>query len=189
MKKWMSALVVGLTLAVGLAKADAPIVIQDFSSVDPKASKDIGTFQDTTGSKITLEKSGKGAKSSLTLKYTLVQGGWCGLWCRAGGADWAGVDLSGAKTVEFSVNCKSAAVLGMSLTDKNKNQYVAEASVKGGGWEKVSIPLDSFKLDPYYTPPEAIKGAPKDFSKVITFGLSPKSVGTLSVSVKDIVAQ
>ncbi|HVZ80991.1 MAG TPA: carbohydrate binding domain-containing protein [bacterium] len=189
MKKWMNAMVLGLSLAVGVAKANAPVVIQDFSSVDPKTSKDIGTYQDDKGSKIALEKAGKGDKTTLALKYTLVQGGWCGLWCRAGGVDWAGVDLTASKTVEFSVNSKGPVVLGMSLTDKNKNQYVAEVSVKGGAWEKVSVPLDSFKLDPYYTPPEAIKGAAKDFSKVSTFGLTPKTVGTAIVNVKDIVAQ
>ena len=189
MKKWMNAMVLGLALMAGAVRADGPVVIQDFSSVDPKASKDIGTFQDSNGSKIALEKSGKASKATLAIKYTLVQGGWCGLWCRAGGSDWAGVDLSNAKTIKLSVNCKGPVVLGMSLNDKNKNQYVAEVSVKGGGWETVSIPLDAFKLDPYYTPPEAIKGAPKDFSKVSTFGLQGKTVGTLSVSVKDIVAE
>jgi hypothetical protein len=189
MKKWMNVMVLGLALMAGAAGASGAVVIQDFYSVDPKASKDIGTYQDDKGSKIALEKNGKGSKASLTLKYTLVQGGWCGLWCRAGGADWAGVDLSAAKTIEFSVNCKGPLVLGMSLTDKNKNQYVAEISVKGGGLEKVSIPMDSFKLDPYYTPPEAIKGAPKDFTKVSTFGLQGKTVGTLSVLVKDIIAE
>lgn len=170
--------------------AAGPVVIQNFSDIDPKDGKNLGTFQDSTGSKIAVEMKGKGAKAYLAINYTLVQGGYCGLWCRAGGKDWNGADLSAAKTIRVSIFCKNSVVLGLALKDKNNNQYVAKTpATKGGSWETVSVPLDSFQLDPYYTPPDAVKGAPKDFSVVKTFNIQPQSVGTFSVGVNNITAQ
>jgi hypothetical protein len=103
-----------------------PVLIQDFSDIDPKGANVIGTFQDNLGSNITLEKKGKGSKAERVLDYTLKEGGWCGIWCRAGGADWAGADLSPAKDIRLSVYCKSSVVLGLALKDKNNNQYTAD---------------------------------------------------------------
>jgi hypothetical protein len=37
--------------------------------------------------------------------------------------------------------------------------------------------LSSFILDPYYTPPDAVKGAPMDFSTIKQFNLQPKTKG------------
>lgn len=195
MKKMICAMAICLALPLGWVgvraiAAAGPVVIQNFSDIDPKDGKNIGTYQDSNGSKIALETKGKAPNSYLAINYTLAQGGYCGLWCRAGGKDWAGVDLSGAKAVRLSVFCKSSVVLGLSLKDKNNNQYVAKTpATKGGSWETVTVPLDSFQLDPYYTPPDAVKGAPKDFSKVTTFGIQPQTNGTFSVGVNNVVAQ
>ena len=195
MKKLIIAMAVVLALPLGwrgvqAVAAAGPVVIQNFSDIDPKDGKNLGTFQDTNGSKIAVETKGKAPNTYLAINYTLAQGGYCGLWCRAGGKDWAGVDLSGAKTLRVSVFCKSSVILGLALKDKNNNQYVAKTpATKGGAWETVTIPLDSFQLDPYYTPPDAVKGAPKDFSAVKTFNIQPQSTGSFSVGVNNIAAQ
>ncbi len=195
MKKILIALAACLALPIGWLNAQTtaaagPILIQNFSDIDPKDSKNDGTFQDTNGSKIALSVKGKAPKTYLVIDYTLAQGGYCGLWCRAGGKDWNGVDLTKVKAINVSIYCKSPVVLGLALKDKTNNQYVAQTpSTKGGGWETVSVPMDSFKLDPYYTPPDAKKGAPTDFSKVTTFNIQPQSVGTFSVAVNNVSAQ
>jgi hypothetical protein len=197
MKKFLSVLAVCLTLPAGWAFGQVPapgsagpVVVQNFADLNPADGKNAGTFQDTNGSKITVAVQGTAPKKYLVVNYTLAQGGYCGLWCRAGGADWAGVNLSTAKNITLGIFCKSPVVLGLALKDKNKNQYVAQTpSTKGGGWETVTVPMDSFKLDPYYTPPDAIKGAPKDFSAVTTFNIQPQSVGTFSVAVNNVAAQ
>ena len=76
------------------------------------------------------------------------------------------------------------------LNDNNNNQYVADSPLtKGGGWETISVSLSSFELDPYYTPLEAIKGAPRDFSKVLTFQIQPKSVGNFTFMVESVIAK
>ncbi len=196
MRKLLSVLAVGLALLAGwvysptAARAAGAVVVQNFADLDPTDGKNAGTFQDTNGSKIAIAVKGTAPKNYLVINYTLAQGGYCGLWCRAGGKDWAGVNLATAKTLTLTIYCKVPVVLGLALKDKNKNQYVAETpSTKGGSWETVSVSLDSFNLDPYYTPPDAIKGAPKDFSAISTFNIQPKSVGTFSVAVNNIVAQ
>ncbi len=198
MKKYLCALAVILALPAGWAFGQTPaavsvsgtVTIQNFTDIVPNDGKNNGTFQDSTGSKIALQVKGKAPKTFLVLDYTLVQGGYCGLWCRAGGNDWNGVNLSKATTLSVGVYGKDPVVLGLALKDKNNNQYVAQLpATKGGKWETVSVPLASFNLDPYYTPPDAVKGAPKDFSQVKTFNIQPQTVGTVNVAVNNIVAQ
>jgi hypothetical protein len=165
-----------------------PILIYD--QLDAKAA---GGFQDTTGSAFKFEvkdNPNKAGGKYMIINYTLVKGGWSGMWCRAGGIEWDGANLSGAKDVVIKVFSKKPIVIGLALKDKNKNQYVAETPLlKGGKWEAVSVPLSAFILDPYYTPPDATKGAPKDFSSVGTFNIQPKSEGTYTFAVDTFVAK
>jgi len=112
------------------------------------------------------------------------------MWCRAGGTDWAGVDLAKAQNINLLVFSKDPVVVGLALKDKNNNQYIAEAPpTQGGKWEAVQVPLESFQLDPYYTPPDAVKGAPKDFSKIKTFNIQPKTVGKVTFALDVITAK
>jgi hypothetical protein len=150
--------------------------------------KSAGTFQDSQGSTFTFAVKDNSGKKYLSINYELKQGGYCGMWCRAGGSDWNGVDLSKAKTLTLMIYSKDPVVLEIALKDKNNNQYDANTpSTKGGKWETVSIPMDSFHLDPYYTPPDAIKGAPMDFSKVTTFNIQANSVGKFAIGVNSVV--
>ena len=164
-----------------------PVTIQDYSADDAKAG---GTFQDGTGSSFTYsvkDNSKVPGKKFLLINYNLVQGGYCGMWYKAGNFD---ADLSGASAIYVTVYCKSPIVLGMALLDKNHNQYVADLpSTQGGKWETVSVPLSSFHLDPYYAPPDAVKGAPMDFSLVKTFNFQPKTVGKFTLAVDSVIAK
>ena len=172
------------------APSGAAVQVLDAATVD---SKSAGTFQDSQGSSfafVSKDNPSKKGSKYLSITYELKQGGYCGMWCRAGGSDWNGANLAGAKTLSLTIYSKDPVVLGIALKDKNNNQYVADTPMsKGGKWETVSIPMDSFHLDPYYTPPDAIKGAPKDFSKVSTFNIQPKTVGKFTVGVSAVVGQ
>ena len=158
----------------GLSKL---IYIQDFADFDMKSA---GTFQDSQGSTIEFGLKDKKGGKMLTVSYSL-KGDYCGMWVRAGGNDWAGVNAPGANTLFIRIYCKSAMEISVSLTDKNGGQYTTIdkiPSTAGGKWETVAIPLSSFKLDPYYQPPTAVKGAPMDFSLIKQFNLQPKTKGT-----------
>ncbi len=164
------------------------VVIQDFSSADAGIG---GTFQDSQGSAITIALKDKSDNKGkyLSVNYDLKTGGNCGIWYRTG-IDWNGIDLSGAQSVNFDIYSKAPVTISLSLSDKNKNQYVADApGTTGGKWETLSIPIDSFILNPYYTPPEAVKGAPKDFSSVGTFGIQPKTEGANGFGISSIVGK
>ena len=173
------------------ASSGSGVVILDCTGLND--AKNAGTFQDTMGSTFAFaakDNPSKKGKQYLTVNYNLAQGGYCGMWCRAGGADWSGADLSKAKTVNFMVYSKDSVVLGVALKDKNNNQYSSSTpATKGGKWEVVSVSMDSFILDPYYTPPDAVKGAPKDFSKVTTFNIQPKTVGKITFAVESVVGK
>src|ERR1035438_6046573 len=127
------------------------VQVLDCSVLDTKSA---GTFQDSQGSTFTFttkDNTNKPGQKYLAINYELKQGGYCGMWCRAGGTDWKGVNLASAKTLNLMIYSKEAVVLGLALKDATNNQYVAETPMtKGGKWETVSVSLSDFKLDPYY---------------------------------------
>ena len=166
------------------------VVVQDFSTLDDKSA---GAFPtDSQGSSFVFkvkDNANKPGSKFMVVKYDLKKSGNCGMWCRAG-SDWSGVDMSSAKSFNLTVYSAAPIVIGLAMKDKNNNQYVASApATKGGVWETLSVPLSSFSLDPYFTPPDAVKGAPKDFSKVGTFNIQPKTEGTFTFAVSSVVAQ
>lgn len=155
------------------------VVLQNFASTESGIN---GSYADTNGSSISYElkdakKKGDAKDKMLSVKYKLVGGGWCGIWHRAGDG-WDGVNCTNAVAVEMTVYTAKPMVIGMSLKDGTNNQYIADGPMsKGGKWETVSIPFSKFVKDPYYTPPEAIKGAPADWSKVGSISIVPKTEG------------
>jgi len=173
------------------APTGAGVLVLDFGSWDAKAG---GTFQDSQGSTFvfnTKDNPNKKGQKYLTCTYELKQGGYCGMWCRTGGNDWKGVTLGGAKTLSLSIYDKDPISLGIAMQDKNNNQYVITLpTTKGSGkWETVTVNLADFTLDPYYTPPTAIKGAPKDFSSCSNFNFQPKTVGKGTFAVDSVIAR
>ncbi len=166
------------------------VVVQDFNTA--LESGMIGAYQDSQGSTLVYgQKAAPKAKKgdqALEVSYDLKAGGYCGLWCRAGDT-WDGVNLQGAQTLSFMIYSKAPVQVGVALKDKNNNQFVADAPAsQGKGWETVTVPMSSFILDPYYTPSDAVKGAPMDLSQVKTFNLAPKTVGKFVVLIDNIVA-
>lgn len=155
--------------------------------------KNAGTFQDSQGSTFTFtakDNPNKKGQQYLSVSYELKQGGYCGMWCRAGGPDWKGANLTGLKTISMMIYSKDSIVLGLALKDNNNNQYVADTqATTGGKWETVTVSISDFKLDPYYTPPDAKKGAPEDFSKIATFNIQPKTVGKITFAVDNMIAK
>lgn len=160
-----------------------PVVVYEFGASD---SGNGGTFQDSQGSsfKYTLkENPKKKGVSYLVIDYDLKQGGYCGMYHRTG-SSWDGQNWNGGKTLSFNLYCKQPLVIGLAIKDKNNNQYVANSSMsKGGNWEKITVNLADFKLDPYYTPPDAIKGAPLDLSAVKSLNIQAQTVGKYTLSI------
>ncbi len=170
--------------------ATEEVEIQGFNS--PEESGIGGPFQDSQGSTLVYAPKSVNKKDkkdlSLEINYDLQSGGYCGLWHRTG-ENWDGVNIAGASMIALAVRCKTPLQIGIALKDKNNNQYVADAQTTGGkDWETVRIPVSSFILDPYYTPPDAIKDAPMDLSQVKTFNLQPKTVGKVFFLVDHIMA-
>jgi hypothetical protein len=162
-------------------------VIQDFSTDDPKAG---GTFADSTGSTFSYTvkaNSNKPGAKFLVIAFNEVQGGYCGMFYHTGN-NWDGQDWSAGQAVQMTVYSKVPVVIGFALKDKNNNQYTADApSTKGTGWETIQIPMSAFKLDPYYTSPDGVKGAPLDLSSVKSFNLQPKTAVKATIAVDNLV--
>jgi len=149
-----------------------------------------GTFQDSQGSSIkyTLvdNPAKKGAKY-FKVDYVLAQGGYCGFFFEAG-PGWDGESWTGGKAISLMIYSKQPLMLGLAIKDKNNNQYTANTpTTKGTGWEKLLIPVDSFKLGQYYTPPDAIKGAPEDLSVVKQLQFQAQTVGKASLAIDSVM--
>jgi Carbohydrate binding domain (family 11) len=172
--------------AAAPASNGSSLSILDLGSADE--AKAGGTSKDP-GSTITysaVDNPNKPGTKYLVIKLNVDQGGYACLYHRTG-SSWDGQDWSGGKAIRMLIYCKDPVVMGLAIQDKNHNQYSASApSTKGGSWEKVEVPIDSFKLDPYYTPPNAVKGAPMDLSQVIQIQFQPKVTGEETLAISDV---
>jgi hypothetical protein len=161
--------------------------IFDFTAGDE--DKAGGTFQDSQGSSFkytVVDNPSKKGSKYLKIDYEQKQGGYCGMYHRTG-TGWDGQNWTGGKALSMMVFCKESLVIGLAIKDKNNNQYTANApATKGGNWEKVLVPLDSFKLDPYYTPPDAVKGAPEDLSAVKNLNFQAQTVGKFTLAIDNV---
>jgi hypothetical protein len=154
----------------GLAQ---PIVVQNYSDFDMKSA---GTYHDSQGSTVDFKllDNKKGGKM-FAVTYSL-KGDYCGVWCRAGGNDWAGVKATGANQICLTVYSKQPIDLTVDILDKNKNQFTSNpSSLKGGSWETICIPFSSYTPNPYV--PAVVKGAPMDFSVIKQFNIQPNTKG------------
>ena len=144
-------------------------MVEDWTGVTPGTNT--GTYADNTGSKIdfAVDQGPNGGKV-LKITFTLVQGGYCGIWHNFA------ADMSKAGQLKFSAKCAVPGPIQVSLKDAFNVQYIAQAQVTKD-WSEVSIPLNSFRKDPYYTPPEAVLGHPMDLSKTSGMNFAPQMVG------------
>ena len=71
----------------------------------------------------------------------------------------------------------------MSFLDRNRVAYTAWTDLKGGVWQLVRIPLDEFRANPFFQPPDAKTGAPIDVSEVkgIAFAPHDETSGRLAI--------
>ena len=174
---------VGSPAAQTITAGGAPLVIQDFTADDPKAG---GTFADSDGSTFVYfvkDNPKKPGAKFLQINFEEKNGGYCGMFYKTGNG-WDGQDWTGGKAVQFLMYSKVPVAMEFNFKDKNNNQYAATAaSTQGTGWEKVQIPMGDFKLDPYYTTPDGVKGAPLDLSAVKSFNLQPKTAVKATIAV------
>ncbi len=168
----------------GTGAPEGTLLVQDFTFLDKSAC---GPFTDGKGSSIALElKRGDGGIGLADFQYKLKLGGWDGYWMRAGDV-WGGQDWTGAKDMVLEVYSETPLEFNLGFNDAGQCAYVAQSPpTKGKGWEKIVIPFDYFKLNPYYQPPEAKKGAALDLSHIETFNLAPVTAGEHEFRVRKI---
>ena len=181
---WIGALfpVEGAVAAAAPAAAVIPanlkgvtVVLQDF---DVEDATTYGPWKDDKGSKIEIthqpaKKKDNPDDKMIVIHYNMIEGGWCGVWHRAGDdASWGGVDLSNGKLIVLKVFTSKPMEIGVSLEDLNKLKFDgASNTTTGGKWETVTIPMT---------------GLSKDFSLVKTFNMYMKTPGDNTLSIDQI---
>ncbi len=180
-----------VTAKIGMPVADPKrILVQDFTLLEKNA---YGPFTDeTTGSSIEMslenDQEGQGNKLGV-FHYDLKTDGYCGYWIRAG-QEWGGQDWRGAKTLTVDVYSDAPVELKFGFNDANQSAYSCDLPcTKAGVWEKVSVPFSALKLNKYYQPPEAKKGAALDLSHIETFNLGPETHGKNVFKVREVVIE
>ncbi len=145
-------------------------VVEDWTGV--QSGSNTGTYMDSNGSKIdfAVDAGPKAGQKALKLTSNLASGGYCGIWHNFI------ADMSKAANLTFMAKSTLPGTIQVALKDAYNVQYIATAQVKAD-WAEVTIPLSSFRKDPYYTPPDAITGHLMDLSKTSGMNFAPQMVG------------
>ena len=98
--------------------------------------------------------------------------------CTAEHQDW-----TGERAISFQIKPNHPVVLSLSFIDRNGVVYTARRDLKGGEWQKVRIPFDEIRPNPFFQPPNAKTGAPLDVSEVkfIAFAPQDQTSGSLAI--------
>jgi hypothetical protein len=117
----------------------------------------------------------------LLVEYPAVSGNPAArdVWCDTERTDW-----SAGRALGFQVNPTRDMRLSVSFMDRNRVAYTSWTTLEGHSWQKVRIPFDAIRPNPYFQPPDAKIGAPLDVSEVRRIGFAPQDpeAGYLSIA-------
>lgn len=156
---------------------------QDFEDLEVGG---YGTYADDKGTKLEMSTVAEGANRVGLLSYDLKEGGWCGAWMRVGDG-WGGMDWRAAKSLSVRVKSARPEEMTVAFNDLNQVAYIADLpKTQGKGWETLSVPMSAFKVNEYYQPPQAKKGAALDLSHIESLNIGLRTPGKGSVEVDDV---
>ncbi|HUO57644.1 MAG TPA: endo-1,4-beta-xylanase [bacterium] len=172
MKKILSLMAVLMLLAPAAFAG----TVEDWTSV--QSGTDIGTYNDSNGSKIefAVEAGPKSGQKAIKLTSNLVEGGYCGIWHHIS------ADISKAGALKFMAKSSAPGEIQVALEDTYHVQYIANTKV-GKDWAEISVPISDFHKNPYYTPDNAVTGHLMDLSQTSGMNLAPQMTGPAVVFV------
>lgn len=83
-------------------------------------------------------------------------------------------DWTAGRAISFQVKPARPVRLSLSFLDRNHVAYSTWIELKGGVWQKVRIPFDQMRPNPYFQPPDAKAGGPIDVSDVKDIAFAPQ---------------
>lgn len=107
----------------------------------------------------------------LKIKYILDSDSWCGVYRHSVNQNWFGI-----KTLDITIRGTEDAVVRVSFLDANKVSYVNDVTITSD-WNKYSLPIDDFKKNPYYQPPDAKVDKPMNIKTVRQIQFEPQTSG------------
>lgn len=98
--------------------------------------------------------------------------------CDAEAHDW-----TAGRALSFHVKPEQSIRISVSFLDRHRVAYTAWTDLKGGEWQRVRIPFDEIRPNPYFQPPGAKTGEPIDVSAVtgIAFAPQDRTAGRLAI--------
>jgi len=99
--------------------------------------------------------------------------------CAAENTNW-----TAGRALSFQIKPDHAMRLSVSFRDRNHVVYTSWTELTGGVWQRVRIPFDEIRPNPFFQPPDANKGAPIDVSEVafVAFAPQDRASGRLAIS-------
>src|SRR5262249_27116726 len=73
--------------------------------------------------------------------------------CAAEHQDW-----TSGRAISFQIKPTHQVKLSLSFIDRNRVAYIAWRELKGGVWQRVRIPFDEIRPNPFFQPPHAKTG-------------------------------
>jgi hypothetical protein len=99
--------------------------------------------------------------------------------CDAESRDW-----TVGRAISFQIKPAHPLRLSVSFLDRNHVAYTTWISLQGGVWQRVRIPFENIRPNPYFQSPDARTGSPLDVSEVkgIAFAPQDQTSGHLAIS-------
>lgn len=106
----------------------------------------------------------------------------CDIWQQLGGADWRG-----ARALRFRIRTEKPLSLSTSFIDGNGVGYTVRTdATHGGDWEELIVPIEHYRPNQYFQPPDAKTGSPLDLQHVRAFGFCPLDAGPGTFAIDEV---
>ena len=83
-------------------------------------------------------------------------------------------DWTGGRAIEFRVKPDHPSRLSVSFADRNHVAFTTWIDLRDTVWQNVRLDLATIRPNPYFQPPNAVSGKPKDLSEVNALGFAPQ---------------
>lgn len=102
--------------------------------------------------------------------------------CTAENQDW-----STGRSIAFQIKPDHSQRFSLSFQDRNHVAYTTWTELKGGVWQRVRIPFDEMRPNPYFQPPGARTDAPMDVTQVMAVAFAPQELSSGRLTIGKIV--
>ena len=96
-------------------------------------------------------------------------------------------DWTRGRTIEFQAKPNHPTRVSVSFADRNHVAFTTWIDLRDTTWQNVRLDFETIRPNPYFQPPNAVSGKPKDLSEVNALGFGPQDPGAGRIAIGRIV--